>query len=194
MRTLVVACITTALTGCSVTLVQPYDEKLFNDTEAVYKKAAAMIGEGESTSPVTDEQRRAISDPARHPAHFSRFASKYDALLIDADALLMRAMAGSSKLDATGERINTKIEKLINEELPSNCAELEQEFAAAASLTVKNYVDVKCLLVRWRAQHADPKLTEDKLILKRANWEGRRLNFFNAVLAIQKAEGFKKPQ
>ena len=194
MRSLVIACTVATLTGCTVTLVQPYDEKLFNDTEELYKKAAAMIGEGESTSPVTDDQRRAIADPAKHPAHFSKFAPKYDALLIDADALLMRSMAGSSKLDATGIRINTKIEKLISEGLPSYCAELEQEFAAATSLTVKNYVDVKCLLVRWRAQHADPELTQDKLILKRANWEGRRLLFFNAVLSIQKAEGFKKQQ
>ena len=32
------------LASCTVTLVQPYDERLLNDTEEVFKKASAMIG------------------------------------------------------------------------------------------------------------------------------------------------------
>jgi hypothetical protein len=179
------------LAGCTFTLVQPYDEKLFNDTEAIYKKAAGMIDDGMSASPRTDDERRAIKEPAKSAAHFSAFKPRYDALLNDSDALLMRAMAGSAKLDATGLRINQKIEELIAKELPSQCEDLDREFQNV-SLTVKNYVDLKCLLLRWREQHQDPVLTDKTQILKRGNWEGRKGTIFNAVLAIQKAEGFKK--
>jgi hypothetical protein len=192
MRVALVVLLALSTAACPATLVRPYDEKLVADTEALYKKAATMIGDGESASPRTDEQRRAIREPAKHPGHITAFAPKYDALTVDIDALLLRAMAGSGKLDAAGQRIHAKLEKLIAEALPSACAELEEEFKTA-TLTVKNYVDVKCLVVRWRAQHSDPELTDRTMILKKANWEGRKLNFFNAVLAIQKAEAFKKP-
>ena len=66
-----------------------------------------------------------------------------------------------------------KIEKLISDPLSSQCSELESEFAGT-SLTVKNYVDLKCVLVRWRAQHGDDKITDSAMILKKANWEARR--------------------
>ena len=36
--------------GCAVTLVQPYDEKLLTDTEAVFKKASTMIDDGIANS------------------------------------------------------------------------------------------------------------------------------------------------
>jgi hypothetical protein len=180
--------------GCQVALVQPYDEKLFNDTEAFYKKAAGIINEGIEASPRTDGERKAIKEPVKSPAHFTNFAPKYDALLDGADLLIMRGLAGSGKLDASGERINKKVEDVIakNVELPAVCKDLDEQFKQAASLTVKNYVDLKCLVVGWRAQHADGVFTENTLILKQANWEGRRQNLFNAVLAIQKAEAFKK--
>lgn len=180
------------LAGCPITLVQPYDEKLFTDTETFYKEAAGMIDEGMSVSPRTDDERLAIKQPEKSPAHFTAFAPKYHALLNESDALLMRAIAGSGKLDTTGLRINEKIGELIGNQLPSTCEELDREFQNSPSLTVKNYVDLKCFLVRWRAQHQDPKLTQETLILKKANWEGRKIVMFNAVVAIQKAEGFKK--
>jgi hypothetical protein len=182
------------IVGCPITLVQPYDEKLFNDTEAFYRKGAGIIEEGMESSPLTDDDRRRIKEPEKSPAHYSKFAPKYGALLDDADLLIMRALAGSGKLDAIGEKINRKIEDLVGKEieLPAACKDLDEQFKDAASLTVKNYVDLKCLVVRWREQHADPVLTEKTQILKKANWEGRKQNLFNAVLAIQKAEAFKK--
>jgi hypothetical protein len=51
------------LVGCTFTLVQPYDQKLFDDTEAFYKKAASMILDGEMASPLRDADRGRIAEP-----------------------------------------------------------------------------------------------------------------------------------
>ena len=193
------------LAACSVKLVQPYDEKLFNDTEAFYKKAALMINKGIAVSPRTNEQRAAITDSATHPGHFSKFESQYDSLLVDSDALILRAMAGSSAIDDIGaaiqRKIQEKIDSLFEDESPSICEELKAQ-VGSASLTVANYVDLKCLVLRWRAQHNPEKTEEEKDkdptqgtgILKRSIWEGRKFNLFEAVLAIQQAESFKKEE
>jgi hypothetical protein len=192
-KSLVAAVIALSFSACTVTLVQPYDQKLFDETEAFYKKAATLVQEGEMLSPRTDAERKNIKEPLKHPAHLSVFAPKYDALIIDSDVLILRAMANSGAIDSAGNKLQKKIEKLIADPLPSQCSELEEEFKNT-SLTVKNYVDLKCVLVRWRAQHGDEKLTDNVMILKKANWEARRPVMFNLILAIQKAEGFKKPQ
>jgi hypothetical protein len=192
-RSAIVALLALLTSACPATLVQPYDEKLVSDTEAIYKKAATMVNEGEAVSPRTDDVRRQIKEPAKHAGHFSAFAARYDALIVDADALILRGMAGSGGVDKIGRRIQDKIEDLIADAVPSACDDLEQEFKGA-TLTVKNYVDLKCILVRWKAQHSSSDETDKTLILKKANWEGRRRIFFNAVLAIQQAEAFKKPQ
>ena len=177
--------------GCSVKLVQPYDEKLVTDTEAFYKKAARIIEHGRAVSPKTNEERKAISEPSKHPGNFSQFEPKYNDLLIDTEALIMRAMAGSNEIDRTGQKLQAKLEDLIETNIPSVCEGLAEEFGKT-SLTVKNYIDLKCIVSKWKVQHADPRLTRNTMILKKANWEGRKKSIFDAVLAIQKAEAFKR--
>lgn len=188
---LIVGFLVLAVPACNIKLVQPFNEKLFNDTEAFYKKAAEMIAEGKAVSPKTDDQRAAISVLIEHPAHISSFESKYDALIVDSEALILQAMAGSQEIDSAGQTIQGKINELIDASLPSKCPDLQAEFAKV-SLTAKNFVDLKCLILKWRAEHGDEKLTKGTSILKKANWEGRKAVLFNIILAIQKAESFKK--
>jgi hypothetical protein len=180
--------------GCApITLVQPYDQALFDGTEAVFKEASAMIDEGITVSPLTDEQRAAIADPKNNPASLAQFEPRYRTLATDTDALILRALAQSRMVGPSGEKLQGKISRLIDEAIPSQCQELEAELGAqTSSLTVKNYIDLKCLFVRWEAQHADPQLTRGTQILKRSNWQLRKGLVFDAVLAIQRAELSKK--
>ena len=174
-----------SLSACSARLVQPFDEKLINDTEAFYKKGAEIIAEGQAASPMTDKDRDAIINPDQNPAHFSKFEPKYDDLIIDSETLILRAMSSSKKIDSAGQAIQQKIDAVIEASLPSNCPELQSEFGKL-SLTAQNFVDLKCLILGWKEQH------REKLILKKANWEGRKLVLFNIIFAIQKAESFKE--
>lgn len=179
--------------GCAVTLVQPYDEKLLADTEAIFKKASSMIDDGIANSPRTDDERAAIPEPESHSAHVSKFESRYAALSTDADALILRALSQSEEVDRIGQELQGQISDLVEKSLPSQCDDIEKELGmATTSLTVKNYIDLKCLVVGWKAQHSDPKLTQDTGILKRTNWELRKSHIFSAILAIQKAESSKK--
>lgn len=181
--------------GCATSLVQPYDEKLLTDTEALFKKTSAMIDEGIEKSPKTDEVRLAIVKPEDHPAHFSKFEERYRTLGTDADALILRALSKSQDVSPIGEKLQKKIIDLVEEALPTQCDDIEVDLGiSTSSLTVKNYIDLKCILVRWKAQHSDPKLTQNTLILKRTNWELRKSAIFSATLAIQKAETSKKPK
>lgn len=190
---LAAVCLVLSVAGCASTLVQPYDETLFNDTGAFFKKAAAVVDEGKKLSPKTDDDRAAIELPATHAAHYSAFESKYDGLIIDVEAMILRAMSKSGAINGAGRAMQGKITELIDAALPTNCVELQAEFANV-SLTVGNYVDLKCLIVRWRAQHQDARLTRDTQILKRANWEARKSVLFQTILAIQKAEAFKNAE
>ena len=72
--------------GCVKTLVAPYDENLVTSTEAFYKKAAGIVEEGRSVSPRTDQERAAITEPAMHKGHFSKFDARYSDLIVDAEA------------------------------------------------------------------------------------------------------------
>lgn len=183
----------TSLVGCATTLVQPYDQKLVDDTEAIFKDAAAMIDDGVQVSPMTDEARKAIRNPSGNPAHLSKFEDRYQKLATSTDLLILRALAQSRGVDAIGQRLQDKVSDLVDQQLPSQCEELEREFGApGASLTVRNYVDLKCIFVRWHDQHADMVVTEGTQILKKGNWELRKSTVFNAVLAIQRAESSKK--
>ncbi|TLF45106.1 hypothetical protein FEI13_18390 [Halomonas urmiana] len=181
----------TILSGCTTVLVSPYDEKLVTDTEEFYKKAAEIIEEGRSASPLKDSDRAAIDDPSMHSGHFTQFESDYNSLIIDAEAMMLRAMASDNKINSTGQTLQSRISEVVENISPSNCQELSAEFENT-SLTAKNYVDLKCIVLKWKEQHSDMELTGDTQILKKANWEGRKLLVFNAVLAIQEAEGFKK--
>ncbi|BBO70309.1 hypothetical protein DSCA_42390 [Desulfosarcina alkanivorans] len=176
--------------GCVKTLVAPYDENLVASTEAFYVKAAGIVEEGRSVSPRTDQERAAITNPAAHKGHFSKFEARYSDLIVDAEALILRAMASSDQIDIAGQKLQQKLDELIESNIPSVCAGLSDAFGQT-SLTAGNYIDLKCIVTRWKAQHADPSLTRDTLILKKANWDGRKNLIFNAILAIQKAEAFK---
>lgn len=184
-----------SLAGCLPRLVQPHDEALVTGTEALYAEAAEMIDDGIAASPKTDAERDAIRPPARSAAHVSQFAPRYDKLIRASDLLILRAMAGSDGIDTFGQKLQAKIEEAIENAVPSVCAELTDSFneLGATSLTVRNQVDLKCLLTRWKEQHADPELTRNTLILKRANWETRRASLFRVVLAIQRAQTSKQP-
>lgn len=190
-----VSCIAVAallfLGGCSPALVTPYDEKLLTSTEEFYKKAAEIIEEGRAASPKFDEDRQKIAEPEKHDAHFTKFESKYNQLVIDSEVLILRAMASSDEIDLAGQKLQSKLNELIETTIPSKCEELKNAFGET-SLTATNYIDLKCIIMKWKEQHSDPELTQGKLILKKANWEGRKQTIFNAILAIQKAEGFKK--
>jgi hypothetical protein len=179
------------LNGCTTVLVSPYDDKLVTDTEAFYKKAAGMIELGRSVSPFNDKKRADISNIATHAGHFSKFESKYNSLIIDSEALILRGMAGDSKISEAGQAIQSKINELIEAKFPSSCEKLAGQFAER-SLTVKNYVDLKCLVLKWKERHSDIDHTRQTKILKEGNWEGRKRILFNAVLDIQKAELSKK--
>ena len=181
------------ISGCTTILVSPYDEKLVSDTEAFYKKAAEVIEEGRIASPLNDQERENIENPSMHGGHFSQFEGKYNSLIIDAEALILRSMASDNKIDSAGQDLQAEISELINTTIPSNCKELSNQFANA-SLTTKNYVDLKCIILEWKDQHADMQLTDNTKILKKANWEGRKMLVFNVVLAIQKTEGFKRQE
>lgn len=180
------------LTSCTLKVVPKYDDKLYNDTEAFFKKADAMIELGKAVSPKTDDERALITKPDQHPSHVSAFESKYNELLLDSDVLILRAIVNEQGADSIGKAVQTKISALINESLPSNCTDLEQAQTAKTSLAAMNFVDLKCIIIKWKDQHGDQKLTQKKGILKKSNWEGRKLVIFDAILAIQKAEGFKK--
>jgi hypothetical protein len=194
LKNLLIAVLTTVLVaGCAVTLVQPYDEKLSNDTEAFFKNASTLVDEGLIASPRTDEARLSIKQFSAHAGHFSKFEPKYDSLLRDADSLILRSLAKSGEIGPLGNRLQKKIEGLIQGAVPSACPELDAEFNDLSnSLTVRNYVDLKCYVINWKAQHSDLKVTENTQILKRVNWETRKSGVFNIILAIQKAEVFKK--
>lgn len=179
--------------GCAVTLVQPYDTKLLDDTEAIFKRASSMIDDGIASSPKTDEQRTRIPKPESHVAHASKFEGRYATLSTDADALILRALSKADEVDRIGQKLQDQINKLVDESLPSQCDAIETELGSAVtSLTVKNYIDLKCLIVRWKAQHSDPSLTKGTGILKQSNWELRKSAIFSATLAIQKTEISKK--
>lgn len=181
------------LGGCAVTLVQPYDEKLLTDTEAIFKKASTMIDDGITNSPKTDEERAAIAKPENHLAHVSKFEGRYAALGTDADALILRVLSKADEVDRIGQNLQKQINALLEKSLPSQCDEIDKEFGlATSSLSVKNYIDLKCLIVRWKAQHSESTLTRGTGILKRTNWELRKSTIFSAALAIQKAEISKK--
>lgn len=179
-----------ALSACVPTLVQPHDPALVAGVEALYASATEMIDSGVAVSPRTDAEREAIRPASRSEAHFNHYAARYDALIRSSDLMILRAMAGSGTVGDTGQKLQGRIEQVIENAILSVCAELTETFneLGASSLTVRNHVDLKCLLTRWKEQHADPALTRGSLILKRANWEARRASLFRIVLAIQRAE------
>lgn len=195
LRGLALAWLFAALSACTVRLVQPHDDRLVSGNEDLFRTASQLVDDGYALSPRTDAERAAIRKPADSDAHYAKFEPRYDALIRDSDLLILRAMAGSGQVDPLGDRLQAKIEQLIEQAVPSVCQDLKQSFDAlgATSLTVRNFVDLKCLLTRWKDQHADDTLTRGTGILKKANWEGRRQSLFRITLAIERAEASKQP-
>jgi len=190
-----------AASGCATRLVQPYDEQLAADTQALFKSGSAMINDGPAKSPRTDADRALIKTRhaqlnkplSEHSAHFAQFEARYDQLATDVDALILMALSNSQQVGSVGVKLQGKIEALIDQSIPSACPELDAEFdTLSRDLTVRSYVDLKCILVQWKDQHARDDVTAGTGILKRANWEGRRLTLFRAILAISSAEAAKK--
>ena len=193
-RTLIFCLVTIFLSGCiTVNLVQPYDSDLYSNTESFYKKASALIADGVSVSPVSNKERDLISsqEKEKHPGHYKQFKVKYDSLLIDANALILRALASSGRIDLKAQQIHTKIENAITKSSPGNCDDLQKQYSNV-SLTVRNFLDLKCMIGNWEKQHNSTKFTGGKLILKKANWEARSKTLFDGIIAIQKAEASKK--
>jgi hypothetical protein len=179
------------LAGCSIALVSPHDEQLLAGTEMFYRKAAGVIERGISASPSSDTARDKILEPDKHAGHYSGFESSYKDLILDLETLLLRAIANDGKIDPAGRRLQEGINRIIETAIPSECDDASALFDGT-SLTIKNFLDLKCIILKWKKQHSDPVLTRGSLILKKANWEGRKRIIFNAVLAIERAEGFKK--
>jgi len=174
-------------TGCGAVIVQHYDSRLIDKTEALYKKGAEMILQGWAVSPRTDTQRAAMMRDLNSPASFSKFEARYDELILDSELLILRAMSGSMDINARGAKIQERVEQLIEADVPSVCPDLQAEFSGI-SLTARNFVDLKCLLMRWKEQH------RERDILKKANWEGRKIALFDIIYAIDRAESFKKEE
>ena len=173
------------LAGCGAVIVQPYDAGLVDKTEAIYRKGAEMIMKGWAVSPRTDSQRAALEAAGDSPAAFSHFEAQYDGLILDTEILILRAMSGSMDIGPAGEKIQSRVEELIQADVPSMCPGLQEEFGSI-SLTARNYVDLKCLFLRWKEQH------RERGILKKANWEGRKIALFDIIYAIDRAESFKR--
>ncbi|GAC1623652.1 MAG: hypothetical protein NVS9B10_08830 [Nevskia sp.] len=189
-RGLALVLVLLATAGCATRLVQPYDAQQVSGIDTLFVTASTVIDDGIAASPRTDPERAAIRKPEASAAHYAAFAPRYDALLRASDLLLLHALAGNGGVDPLGQLLHDKINALIDSAIPSVCADLSARVKAAgpASLEVANMVDLKCLLTRWKEQHADPELTRRTLILKTGNWEARRAALFNIVLAIQRAE------
>ncbi|MGH8380815.1 hypothetical protein [Pseudomonas sp.] len=181
------------LFGCTVTLVQPYDAELYKNTEAFYKKASTMILKGQSSSPTTPQQLAGIppKTASDNPGHFSKFQNDYDELLVDSNALILRSLANSGSVDEIGKQTQAKIEGVIKGNVTSECDTAQQDFPSV-DLTTRNYIDLKCLVAKWKKEHQGPAgASSSKQILKKANWEGREKTLFDSILAIQSAEAFK---
>lgn len=191
---LAIAILLLSLSACkNLTLVQPYDERLVDGTEAFYKVAAAFVENARAASP---EQRPATASQG-DSGHLSEFESGYANLLVEANALLLRAMVNSSQVDKLGQTAQSKISEFISEQVPTNCqgssAMLGEEFV---SLTVQNFLDLKCLVSHWRVQHeqapckgsAQPAICQ---VLTNGAWQRRQMALTAMVFAIQQAESAK---
>lgn len=186
---LAIVILTLYITGCTTTLTSPYSEKLSSDSEQFYKDAATVFEEGRAVSPATDFERSQISQPENHAGHYSNFEQRYNKLIIDSESLILLAIASDNNIGIAGQHIQSELSKIVSETVPAKkCDEIKKDLGTDSStLLVANYIDLKCILVKWKEEHADPQLTQNKLILKKSNWEGRKKQLFNIVLILQKS-------
>lgn len=190
LNLLIVIFLPLCFTGCkTLTLVQAYDKDLYANTENFYKDASIVIAKGMSDSPLKSNEIEAIVQGKEkdHPGHYSNFKLEYERLVVESNSLILRSLANSSKIGKLGNDIQTKVENAIVKQIKTECDTSQEQFKNV-SLTTRNYIDLKCMIVKWQRVHKD----QPKGILKSALWEGRNLTLFNAILAIQKAEVSKK--
>lgn len=185
-RIIVVIISLISLAGCTAaTLVQPYDERLLAGSEQFYRKAATIIEHSRAHSPVD----RPTTEDVNHPGHLANMDNLYAELLIDANILLLRALTYSDQVDDTGRRLQEKITGYIDSAVPSNCDNSAEDVRAEfSSLTMKNYVDLKCLVVTWQAQHE----AAPGKVLTQADWSRRHLSLIRYIVAVQQAEAAKR--
>lgn len=172
--------------GCStVKFVQPYDDALVVGVQGFYKSTATFLEEGKQKSPAT---RPDTEDP-QNSGHVSQYTDGYSRLIIDANSLIIRAMVNSVRIDELGQTMQDKVTSFIDEEMPSLCMGDDAVFGGDfASLTVKNFSDLKCLITNWRVQHENaPGKT-----LTSFDWARRHRALLRIVVAIQRAETFKQ--
>ena len=175
------------LVGCSEKQVTPYNEKLATSTEEFYKETVAVINEGRAVSPTTNVMRKKITNPKVNNAYYSKFEKKYTKLITDSEVIILHAMSNDDVVDMTDTENQSMLGELadINLTLP-RCVAIRKEMGKAG-FSESNYINLKCLLVSWRDEHANPRYTENTLILKKANWDGRKKQLFNVILAIRKS-------
>lgn len=178
---LLLACLISLLGCTAATFVQPYDEQLLSGSEQFYRKAATIIEHSRMQSPA----ERPTTEERSHPGHIANMENLYAELLIDANILLLRAMANSGQVDASGQRIQSKISQYIDSALPSNCDNSADDIRAEfSSLTVRNFIDLKCLIVIWQAQHQ----AAPGNVLTQADWSRRHVSLLRYIMAVQQAE------
>lgn len=171
----------------SVVFVQPYDQALVSGTEAFYKKAGKMIQQAEAVSP----DHRAKGTAVNPAATYDHLKPQYDDLVIDANALIIRAAANANRVDALGQKLQGKLEQLVEKAVPptKNCIELKDALAGTPmTLTVSNFVDLKCLVAGWDRQQREAP----GQILTKTEWSNRNISLMEAIMAIETAETFKK--
>lgn len=187
MKTLTITVLlsTTLLSGCTFKLVQPHDAQRYQSTEQFYKNAATLMLKGERSSPVDLPQLDVMTtEQARqHPGHYSHFQADYDSLLIESNALILRSLANSGQISATGKQIHAKAERLLSRKLSTECDKLQRDFPDA-DLTTRNYIDLQCLVSKWQNEHARSRAQ----ILSALTWQTRQQTLFHGILAIQSAE------
>lgn len=175
------------LQSCTVTFVQPYDEKLVDATDAFYKSTSLALENARLNSP--DSRRlKEGEDASSNSGHISKYENTYSKLKIEANALIIRSLVNSEKVDKTVTGAHDQINTLISESLPSNCTNGEATIPGQITLTVQNYLDLKCLVTYWEVQHRNAP----NEILTKHNWEVRQRPLMQMIVDIQKAESFKK--
>ncbi|WP_394202990.1 hypothetical protein [Shewanella waksmanii] len=186
IATFLVLVSTLLLSACKLTLVQPYDEKLLSGTEAFYKSTALAIEQAREKSPKTRKLEPGQS-AEQNSGYIGHYQSTYAKMRVDANALILRAMVNSGEVDSWAKTTQAKIDELITSAIPSNCASGKSNINDI-TLTVSNYLDLKCLVSYWQQQHEEAP----NKILTSVNWESRQKSLMDMIIALQKTESFKK--
>lgn len=186
MKKSILVCLALLVQSCTVTFVQPYDEKLVTATEEFYKETALGLEKARENSPKSRDIPNG-SDASDNPGHLSKHTNFYSNAKIAANSLIIRAMINTEKVDKVADNVHKQIETLISQSLPSNCDSEKSQITGTVTLTLQNYLDLKCLVTHWEIQHTKAP----NQVLKKSNWESRQISLMGMIVSIQKAESFK---